>query len=359
MKEIDYNQPFELLPNRVWRTYRGGAMLDVIEGKEGEDGHFPEDWCGSVTRAANMGRKKFADEGVGRARGAGGAEYSMEELYQGDPVRALGAPHVAAYGAQPNLLVKLLDSAMRLHIQAHPSPAWATEHLDAHSGKTEAWWILGTRGAEGWVYLGFQHAPALEEWRRIVDAQDIATMEACFEKVSVKAGDVLLVSGGVPHAIGPGVFMVEIQEPTDYVVRCEYAHGGLELDEGARTMGLDKVLDLFDFAEYPLAEVKERFGPRLAVLSEGSGGREEVLLARPQTDRLELRRIRTRGECVLQTDGRFSILIATAGAGRLVAGGRELRLQQWSRCFLPAALDNVTVAGSLELARCLPPQPAD
>ena len=67
MKEIDYNQPFELLPNRVWRTYRGGAMVDAIEGKEGEDGHFPEDWVGSATRAANMGRKKFADEGVGRA----------------------------------------------------------------------------------------------------------------------------------------------------------------------------------------------------------------------------------------------------------------------------------------------------
>ena len=361
MKMIDYDQPFAILPNRVWRTYRGGATLEGIEGREGEDGHFPEDWVGSATRAANMGREELVDEGVGRARGVDGAEYSMEELYQGDPDKALGAAHVAAYGAQPYLLVKLLDSAMRLHIQAHPSLAWAQAHLDANSGKTEAWWILGTRGAEGWVYLGFQHAPTLEEWRRIIDAQDIAAMEACFEKVPVQAGDVLLVAGGVPHAIGPGVFMVEIQEPTDYVVRCEYTHGGLELDEGARTMGLglEKVLDLFDFSAYPLAEVKERFGPKPVVLSEGAGGREEVLLAAPQTDRLELRRIRARGECALQTDRRFSVLIATAGAGRIVAGGRELPLQQWSRCFLPAALTDVAVAGSLELARCLPPQPAD
>ena len=224
MKMIDYDQPFAILPNRVWRTYRGGATLEGIEGREGEDGHFPEDWVGSATRAANMGREGLVDEGVGRARGVDGAEYSMEELYQGDPDKALGAAHVAAYGAQPYLLVKLLDSAMRLHIQAHPSLAWAQAHLDANSGKTEAWWILGTRGAEGWVYLGFQRAPTLEDWRRIIDAQDIAAMEACFEKVPVQAGDVLLVAGGVPHAIGPGVFMVEIQEPTDYVVRCEYTH---------------------------------------------------------------------------------------------------------------------------------------
>jgi len=64
MKTMDYNQPFELLPNRVWRTYKGGAMLDQMQGKVGEDTHFPEDWVGSATRAANMGRENLPDEGV-------------------------------------------------------------------------------------------------------------------------------------------------------------------------------------------------------------------------------------------------------------------------------------------------------
>ena len=162
--------------------------------------------------------------------------------------------------------------------------------------------------------------------RRIVDAQDLVAMETCFERVPVEAGDVLLVAGGVPHAIGPGVFMVEIQEPTDYVVRCEYAHGGLELDEAARTMGLglERVLDLFDYAEYPLADVKTRFGPQTRTIAETAGGREEVLLGAPQTDRLELRRIEARGEFALDSDGRFSILIVSEGEGRLRAGGWEL-----------------------------------
>lgn len=359
MKKINYDQPFELLSNRVWRTYKGGATLDQIEGKEGEDGHFPEDWVGSATRAANMGREELVDEGVGRARGVDGEEYTMEELYRRDPERALGAAHVAAYGAQPYLLVKLLDAAMRLHIQAHPSVAWAKKHLGVESGKTEAWWVLGTRGEEAWVYLGFQHSPSPEEWRRIVDAQDLTAMEACFEKVPVKAGDMLLVEGGVPHAIGPGVFMVEVQEPTDYVVRCEYAHGGLQLDEAARTMGLglDRVLDLFDYAEYPLKEVKTRFGPRARMVSESPGGREEVLLGAPQTDRLELRRIEARGGFALETDGRFSILIVSEGEGRLRAGGRELVLKPWSRCFLPASLSGIELEGDLRVARCLPPNP--
>ena len=165
--------------------------------------------------------------------------------------------------------------------------------------------------------------------------------------------------GGVPHAIGPGIFMVEIQEPTDYVVRCEYAHGGLTLDESARTMGLglERVLDLFDYAEYPLSEVKERFGPRIEIVAEADGGREESVLAAPQTDRLELRRVECREDLRLDSDGRFSILIVTEGSGRILAGGRELALRPWSRCFLPARLTDVVVEGVLRAVRCLPPQP--
>lgn len=358
--DIRYDQPFELLSNRVWRTYKGGAVLDRIAGKsDGRDDHFPEDWVGSATRAANAGREHLRDEGISRARSADGREYSMEEVYQTDPQQALGAEHVQAFGAHPQLLVKMLDASMRLHIQAHPSVAWARRHLGAESGKTEAWYILETRQEEAWVYLGFQNPPTPAAWKQMIDAQDLSAIEARFEKVPVQAGDVLLVEGGVPHAIGPGVFMVEVQEPTDYVVRCEYAHGGLQLPESARTMGLglDRVLDMFDYATYPLEEVHRRFGPQLRTVSEGAAGREEVLLAAPQTERLELRRIECARALDLDIDGRFSILIVLEGTGVLRADGHELVLQPWSRYFLPAALRQVAVEGACRLLRALPPRP--
>ena len=360
--DITYDQPFELLSNRVWRTYKGGAVLDRLAGKnDGLDDHFPEDWVGSATRAANAGREHLRDEGVSRARLADGREYSMEEVYQTDPQQALGAEHVRAFGPHPQLLVKMLDAAMRLHIQAHPSVPWARRHLAAESGKTEAWYILETRQPEAWVYLGFQHPPTPAQWLHMIDAQDLPAIEACFEKIPVKAGDVLLVEGGVPHAIGPGVFMVEVQEPTDYVVRCEYAHGGLELPESARTMGLglDRVLDMFDYTAYPLEEVHGRFGPQLRTVSAGAAGREEVLLAEPQTQRLELRRVECATALELDTDGRFSILIVLEGTGVLRVGGRELALRPWSRYFLPAALRQVVVEGACRLLRALPPCPSD
>ncbi|NKB66948.1 MAG: hypothetical protein GKR89_07805 [Candidatus Latescibacteria bacterium] len=360
MSPIDYQQPFHLLSNRVWRSYRGGCTLDQIEGKEGPaDGHFPEDWVGSATRAVNPGREHLADEGVGQARGCDGRICSMEELYTGDPQQALGRAHATAFGAEPRLLVKLLDSAMRLHVQAHPSAAWAQRHLNASSGKTEAWWILATRTDPAWVLVGFQRPPTEQAWRRMVEEQDLEAMLACFDRIAVRPGDVLLIEGGVPHAIGPGVAMLEIQEPTDFVVRCEYAHGGVELPESARTMGLglDRVLDLFDYNAYPAAAVTDRFGPRPQLLASAPDSREEALLAAPQTDRLEARRLQVDGQLKLYQDGRFSILVVLEGKGHLYAGGQRVELAPWTRLFLPAALDSVVVEGQLTAARCLPPCP--
>ena len=358
--QINYHQPFILSPNRVWRIYQGGRILDQFQGNPNPtDSHFPEDWVGSATHAVNPGREELANEGIGTAQTVDGATYSMAEIYTASPEDALGIDHVQAFGAQPQLLVKLLDSAMRLHIQAHPSVAWSQQHLNANSGKTEAWWILQTRTDDAYVYMGFQHPPTVTEWRRIVAEQDFDAMLACFDPIPVAPGDVLLVAGGVPHAIGPGITMVEIQEPTDYVVRCEYAHGGVELPESARTMGLglDRVLDLFDYTQYPAATVKQQFGPQRRAIAESVAGAEEALLAAPQTDRVEVRHVRCRDRMDLALDGRYSILIVLEGEGEIAAGGVTAPLQRWSRIFLPAALRAVGVSGDLSMARCLPPQP--
>lgn len=357
---IDYRQPLELLPNRVWRTYTGGLLLDRIEGAaDPADGHFPEDWVGSATRAVNAGREELADEGIAAARTADGDVHSMEYVYTSDPVAALGAAHVEAFGPQPQLLVKLLDSATRLQVQAHPSAAWATRHLGSASGKTEAWWILEAREPNPWVYLGFQRPPTPDPWRDIIDRQDIDAMTACFDKIPVAPGDVLLIEGGVPHAIGPGLLMVEIQEPTDYVVRCEYAHGGVTLPESARTMGLglDEVLGLFDYTAYPADTIAQRFGRRLRSVAQTDGGCEHVLLEAPQTDRIEVRRIAATGRFDIDTDGRFSILVVLSGSGTISAGGATFDLQPFSRVFLPAAVRSATLDGHMEVARCMPPKP--
>jgi mannose-6-phosphate isomerase class I len=49
---------------------------------------------------------------------------------------------VARYGADPALLVKILDTGERLVVHFHPDRDFAARHLGSRYGKTEAWIIL-------------------------------------------------------------------------------------------------------------------------------------------------------------------------------------------------------------------------
>ena len=52
-------------PNRVWRCYKGGKLLNRLMGEEsGEDSLFPENWLGSITLASNGEHQQSEIEGL-------------------------------------------------------------------------------------------------------------------------------------------------------------------------------------------------------------------------------------------------------------------------------------------------------
>ncbi len=181
-----------LPPNRVWRTYSGGMMLDRMEGRANPtDGTFPEDWIGSTTRAINPNREHIT-EGLARVMFSGG-EAVLADLVAADTEYFLGAAHAAKFGQNPMVLVKYLDSQVRLPFQAHPTVEFSRRRLNAESGKTEVYYILSNRPevTAPYIYLGFQHPPTRDELRRQIVEQDITAMEKCFEKIPVQPGRVL------------------------------------------------------------------------------------------------------------------------------------------------------------------------
>ena len=135
-------EPFyRLLPNRVWRTYLGGGTLDAISGVQPpEDGHFPEDWILSTTRAVNVGREKI-DEGISRVLSSSGEPVSLTELLECFPEQILGGEHLKKFGKQPGFLLKYLDSST-------PTPARARDITSSGCGrgvKVTSTWDFRTR----------------------------------------------------------------------------------------------------------------------------------------------------------------------------------------------------------------------
>ena len=357
-----------LPPNRVWRTYPGGRTLDAIAGAAAPaDTHLAEDWIASTTRAVNPGREQIP-EGVSAVLvGDDPTPRSLAELLAADPEYFLGAAHVRKYGAQPQLLVKFLDSGTRLHFQVHPTREFARRVLGAPSGKTEAYYVLATRppadAAEpgGYIYVGFQHPPTPAQLRDAIVRQDITAIEGCFDRIPVRPGDTFIIPGGTPHALGAGVFMVEIQEPSDLVVRFEFERAGYVLPESARFMNrdVDFALTVFNFSPLTQADLdaRVRCSPRLR-RDLGGGSRQEELIGPAQTDCFRVARTQLAGP-VVKDENSAVIAIVTAGAVMVETRRGRHRLERYEKCLLPAGLGPVGLApigGAAELLECFPPE---
>ena len=335
------NRLIELPQNRVWRTYLGGRILDELIGKsDPRDGHFPEDWIGSVTAACNPDSQN-EHEGISWVQ-IEGQELLFTDFIALDPDYFLGTDHVARFGQQPMVLVKLLDSAVRLQLQAHPTAEFAKAHLNSNSGKAEAYHILGVREdiEEAFVYLGFQRPPGREEFKRCIEVQDLATMESYFDKIKVKPGDTLFIPGGVPHAIGGGIFMVEIMEPSDLAVRFEFKRAGYTLPESARFMnrGLDFCLDIFDFDAKPESLVRSEymFEPRLEV-TYGETANRYHLIGAETTPCYRVRKSVIEG-VVEREEDTFFIGVITAGNCALKTDKGIIEIETFGKFFCPAGL---------------------
>lgn len=358
-------RPLALRPAAVRRTYRGGANIQRWWGvPEPTVTNCPEDWVCSMTPALNAGLPPIPGEGLSCL--SDDAAVSLRDLVHADPAGLLGAAHHQIFGDSLALLVKLIDSVDRLSIQVHPDRDFAATYLGSRFGKTEAWYILDAAPVGGqtpYLLAGFKEGVTREEWSRLYWEQAIPDMVNCLNRVVPSPGDVFLIEGGTPHAIGPGCFLIEVQEPTDFTFRAEWSTpDGARIDDRLIHYGLgfEKVLDCFHTGEDApgRAAANRAIEPRIA--NSGAGGTETVLLDAQDTDRFAMREVRVRTAMDCTNGGRFSSLVTLSGTGAIEWDGGSVKCRAGDRFFLPFALKefslvNDVVGTDLRMIRCYPP----
>ncbi|MEX0983035.1 MAG: hypothetical protein WDZ47_13210 [Bacteroidales bacterium] len=350
-----------LAPNRVWRTYPGGMKLDQMEGaSDPKDAHFPEDWIGSTTRAINKGREHLTEEGLSKVKLKEQA-ITLKSLFEQEPHALLGREHYKKYGANTQFLLKFLDSAIRLHIQCHPTIPFAKKYLNSNSGKTEAYVILGIRDEikNPYIYLGFQHPPDREDFKRYIETQDEKAILSCFDKIHVQPGDVFIVPGGMPHAIGEGVFMIEIMEPTDLAVRIEFERGGYVLPEASRFMnrGIDFALSMFSFETSPVEQIKEKYFCDPRILEKQGRSTEYILIDKQQTPCFRVHRFDIR-DSFEKGSNTFYIGIVSKGSGIVHINDQSYTLSQGMKFFIPYQTGSIKFESEagMEIIATFPPE---
>lgn len=279
---------------------------------------------------------------------------SLRDAVAVDPEAFLGAAHAERYGADPALLVKLLHAGERLPVHCHPSRAFSRRHLDCPFGKTEAWVIVEVEGDRPAVHLGFRHdvdEPLLAGW---VERQETEAMLGALHTLDVAPGDAVLVPAGVPHAIGAGVLLVELQEPTDFSVFLEW-EGFLDGPvDGHLGIGYDLALTCVDRSGFG-DEAVARLHQHARAARELRPGAWSVFA--PEGDMyFRAERLLPRPRVALEPS--FSILVILDGEGRLeTEHGGDLSLRRGDTVLVPYASGAASVGGAVEAIRCLPPAP--
>ena len=340
-------QPLLLPPNPVFRFYKGGAGIDALRGVAPTGGETPpEDWVASTTTV-------LEEERAGLAALADGS--LIRDLVAADPVGYLGAEHAARWGANPAVLIKLLDTGERLAAHYHPGRAFAREHLGSSFGKTEAWIVIAAPpGAH--MHLGLRRDLEPQTLAGWVARQNTEEILEALRIVSVRAGDVLLVPAGTIHTIGAGITLVELQEPADFSVVLEWQRYGVTGGEETLFLGWDLVLRAANTdATLPL---RGPAGPNEPVPPARSAAStlEQLLPAEADPYFRAQRAVLNGAEIMLEPQ--YSVLIALSGELTLTAANRRpLRLTPGGCALIPFGAGATTLAGQGTALRCLPPAP--
>ena len=342
--------PIPLSPNRIPRFYGGGLLLGRFRGDPAaaDDGR-PEDWVGSATATWTAPAAPPASAGISPVDVAG-RRTTIAELVASEPEAMVGAALLERAGPTPGVLVKLLDAGERLPVHAHPTREAAARLLGSPFGKTEAWLILATRsGRPEPVWAGFREPMDPAALLHRLERQPTDDLLGALTEHLVRPGDVVLVAGGVPHAIGAGILLLELQEPTDFSIVAETRGFPIDDADASLRLGWDRAVEFFDASAAPVVVRPEPDAERLLPADADA------------YFRLLRQRVARGSSGTAPFDPAYAVGVVLEGSGEVRGAARSVTVRPGDTFALPAiavAEARIEAGTDLQLAWCLGPDPA-
>ena len=331
-------KPQKLPSNQFDHFYKGGYKIGAL--RKGPGGPMrPEEWIGSTTT-------RFGEKTMGLSTLADGM--LLRDAIAADPESWLGAAHLNAFGTSTELLLKLLDPDQRLPVHYHPNRAFAKKHLALDHGKTEAWIILEAP-EHAHVGLGFAREMKKSEVASMVDARDAQGLMDSLQKFEVQKGDAILVPAGTPHSIAEGIFVLELQEPTDLSALLEWNDFAVDgTKDGHLGLGFDVVLDALRYSpveseESALLVTRNKLTAPGSIFTGAANPYFRADYISSQSGSIE---------------SGFGIFLALAGSGRATFESAEsLEIAKGDALLVPAQAGSWSVSG-VEGVLARPPHPS-
>jgi mannose-6-phosphate isomerase len=227
------------------------------------------------------------------------------------------------------LLLKFLFPHEKLSVQVHPDDEQA-RRVSQPWGKTECWYVAHAKNGSQ-IALGLKPGVTVAQLEEAIHEK---RAEELLNWLNVYTGDMIYVSGGTVHTLGPGSVIVETQQQSDTTYRL-YDYGRpreLHLKEGLAAVKLKGASG-------------KVVRPAPSQVTD-SDNREAPLVAAPYfvVDMFEMKDAQ---ELNIRDDsGKSSaqILVAVEGCGVVEAAGAEpVTLAKGDAVVVPASVEKFTV----------------
>lgn len=233
--------------------------------------------------------------------------------------------------------VLVMDAADNLSVQVHPDEAYAQAHEGDHE-KTESWYILAANPG-AFIYCGTitDDVDAIR-----AAALDDTVGEKCCRKVPVSEGDFVLIPAGTLHALGKGVFALEVGSLGFKTYRvCDWGRGReLHMKQGFDVLRTDSRPEPGHFGAFDAqapASVRRGVTHRLFV-----------------SDVVDVR-----GGWGARTNGRYEVISCVAGRARICTADGVVELPFTRSALVPASAGSYTIEGTCRVLRSYATRPGE
>ena len=254
---------------------------------------------------------------------------TVGELLQSNAETLMGKSTRA--GGEFPLLIKFIDAADRLSVQVHPDDAYAAR-VENDRGKTEMWYIVDAdENAE--IICGLADGIDNVAFCELLQKGELMS---ALKVQKVHAGETYFIPAGLPHAIGKGILIAEIQQNCDLTYRVyDYERRGA--DGSLRQLHIDKACDVIrPFSDNEIDAIRYSRGlpaSRDAVLADCEYFRVEKLDLHENTH-------------TLHKNEYLRHLLILSGEGTIECDNVSYPFQRGDSILLPASLEDVTLQGN-------------
>jgi mannose-6-phosphate isomerase len=224
--------PLKFLPILKERIWGGAALAEKYHKTDDTETKFGESW-----------EISDLDEDISVVSNGFLAENDLRDLIETYMGELVGDALFDKNGLGFPLLIKLIDAQEDLSVQVHPDDTLAQQRYE-QNGKTEMWYVVHAEDNAG-IYVGFNKPVEKQEFINSVQRKEVASL---LQFYPVKKGDLFFIPAGTVHALGKGVRVAEIQQPSDITYRI-YDWNRVDTTGMPRELHVAEAIDAIHFNE--------------------------------------------------------------------------------------------------------------